>query len=424
MRRDSGHNGALAGWVLWVFAAFSFPALAAEQAPVDFRAAVHASRASVVIVEGVLPCPVKGGKDIQVANTGFFASADGHVLTSLFAVCCCRRLLVRTYDGRQAEATVLALDQPSGLALLTTDLKQTKPLEFSPQPPERGQWVLAASGVKSPEGRPSIELQPGLLLSCEASLKLSGFRWEGLLATEMPLKPGAAAGPMLDLNGRLVGVVLGVRAYADGTTRCYALSAQALEPILDRLMQGKGRRLGWLGMAVMQSGEKEGLTVLGVLDGSPSHKAGVRPGDVLLEIDGATISHPGVFESKVARITPGSEVAVVVLRGRDVKALRLEVGARPLLITRWPFRATPGADVQPRKVFAIPDADDNLHYRRIEDLREQNQRLLQRISELEERIKHLEEAAGAPRSDPVRDTGSRSGAGPETDDPQYAGQER
>ena len=370
---------------------------AAEPGPPDLEAAGRNSRASLVIVESFLYSPLGPGKAVPATNTGFFVSTDGHVLTSLLAVSGSSWVQVRSLDGRHSPARLRAFDQSSGLALLMTELKDTPVLEFGPDSAQPGQWVLAVAATRSPDGEIRVSTSQGKLSSREASVKLCGFRWEGLLEGALGVSWGCAASPILDEEGRLLGVVLGIESRADGSVCSYALPAAALKPILSELLQGRTRRVGWLGVALARSRGMEGLTVHGVLEGSPAYAAGLRPGDVLLQIDGQTISRPPVFESKIAQAAPGDEIELGLLRGDEMKTIAVGLGARPLLISRIPERMPYDVRrLRPRAFPAMSDMRTQLIYKRMmEDLRRQNRNLSERVLQLEQRIALIEQGQDA-----------------------------
>jgi len=378
-----------AGFCLVTFVAAS----ASEGMRPDFRAAVQKARECVVLVESRVRAPGGPGPEYVMVNTGFFATGEGHVLTSLLAVSGSTRIRVERAGGDVAQAQLWALDQRSGLALLRTGLEHTVSFEPSKEAPEPGAWVLTACAGRCPEGEADVAVAPGVLSSSQACVKLSGVRWDGLLRVELPPRTGLASGPVLDHGGHLVGVVLGARTPPDASGGgCFALPAKALDPILADLIQGRSRRVGWLGLAVACSPGMEGLTVRGVLSGSPAHAGGVRPGDVLLAMDGDVIRTPGVFEAKVSRMAPGARVELQVLRGQELKTVSVEVGARPLLISSmsprtrrevsWSGLLSPTGPAD----FGLYGTDQGLVW----ELRLENWELRQRIDELEQRLELLE----------------------------------
>jgi S1-C subfamily serine protease len=329
-------------WAFWLLAALCMTAGAAEKEQPRFRDAMRAARQSVVVVECYLRHPVAEGEMLRTINTGFFVSEDGHVLTSMLAVTGAAQVRVRRPNEKPADVELWALDQACGLALLKADLKNTPCLTLNEDAPEAGQWILAAHATTSPEEGAGMAVRPAMLSATDATLKFTGAQWKGLMRFELDAHAGCAAAPVLDENGGLVGVVISGRAWRSGGECCYALPAGSLKPVLASLMTRKTRRVGWLGVALAHAEGMEGLTIEGVIDGSPAQQAGIRPGDVLLDMDGKTIDSPDVFESKIAASAPGSRITMAVQQqGNQVKTISVQVGTRPLMISSMPVPVPP-----------------------------------------------------------------------------------
>jgi len=387
-----------AGTLLAVLALFAALAQGGQSPQTDLQTASQKARAATVLVESSLPNPLRPGEDMPVTNTGFFVSGEGHVLTSVFAVSGGSPLRVHRSDGGTSDAKVRALDQRSGLALLETTFKDAVCLVPASDAPATGEWLVAANAVACPEQKMRVGLRPGLSSGSKASVKLSGVKWEGLLVCDIPACSGGAVGPILDVRGDLTGLVLGVRSLADGSECSYVLPSGDLAPILKDLMAGKTRRLGWLGVSVARTGEQEGLTVQAVLGGSPGFQAGIRPGDVLLQIGEEAITEPAVFESQVVEASPGTQLDVKLLRDRQVRTTQVKVGARPFLISRVPVAGTRDVRfVQRRLLTVVPDPAARVAQEKlIENLAAQNRELREQVQRLEKRLQALESDAKAP----------------------------
>ena len=124
------------------------PAAGQESQACGFGPAVHAAASSVVHVRstfsmGEEPFGPDAG-EVIFSNTGFFVGTGGEVLTSLVGLVGCRDIAVTASEGRTAPARLVALDQPSGLAVLKAELTGTVPLELVESPPAPGSWALLA----------------------------------------------------------------------------------------------------------------------------------------------------------------------------------------------------------------------------------------------------------------------------------------
>ncbi len=319
------------------------------------------------------------------SNCGFFVSTDGHVLTGLFGVAGSAQITVRCADGRRAEARVLAIDQPANLALLETDLSETVPLEMAGAPPDRGELVVLAA-LHRYEGRLQAGVLPGMIASVRASVRFQGVKWQDLLVASLSPPAGDAAAPLLTTDGRLAAIVLGAaestastpaRFLSDGA--CLALPVTQLRPILDRLLRGESRQLGWLGVRlVREPGDREGALVGAVLEGSPAHEAGIRPGDVLLQIGSQPLQDIDALARSVAEGGPRKGVKISVLRDGNVRAIAMDIGPRPLLM--WAVERDAGEAAPPRPA---------PHGSTVQQLRRENRELREHIRSLQEQLREL-----------------------------------
>jgi len=347
-----------------------------------------------VLPAGALPSRVERAR---FSNTGFFVSDRGEVLTSLLGLAGCPDVRVICPDGRQSAATVASVDQPSGLALLRTDLSETAFFEPASAPPAPGGWALLAYVRARDEGA-AVVLSPALVSRHDAALRLNGVAWEGLTAMSANVWPGCAGAPVMDLEGRLAGAVLGVsRAAGDpkGEPECLVLPVERLAAIVARLRQGESRRLGWLGVTLMAGPERrEGVRVSAVLKDSPAQEAGLKAGDVILQIDEHTVEGAAVVARYVVEAGPGRTVSLKVLRGDRILTIPVEVGSRPLLICgglRDHEEDLPRLRVwRSLEGLSLPGGHRESG---LTELLRENQRLRGRIRELERR---LQQAASAP----------------------------
>jgi hypothetical protein len=270
-------------------------------------------------------------------------------------------------------ARIKAVHQPAGLALLECELRDTTALATDDGSPEAGKMVMLATR----DSRARLLAQPGLVMPRQEDLRLNGVLWEDLPLTVLYVKPGAAAAPLLDPEGRLCGVVLAVRARGDqlpDAGLCYLLPRERLEPIVEQLLQGESRRLGWLGLSVLREPKgREGVKVAGVLEGSPAHSVGIQPGDELLQVGGRVIESQEQFAEAVCASEPGTGLRIKLRRGDGIETMEPQVGARPLLICSPPSRRP-----SPR---TLPPAEAARR------LAEQNRRLRRQIEELKRRLR-------------------------------------
>jgi serine protease Do len=250
--------------------------------------------------------------------------ADGRVVTSAHRV---RgdEVTVSFAGERQETGRRLATDHDLGIAVLEVDTGDAQPLEWAETSPALGAAVVA---LANPGGR-GLRASPGFVVATERSFRgPRGRRIEGAVEHSAALPRGSAGGPLLDTDGRLVG--LNMLRLEGGLI--LALGAGAREAI-DSLGRGEGPRRRYLGVAVappyvarklqraLGLPEREGVLVRAVEEGSPAARGGLERGDLIVtaggrEVDGIDTLH------EVVGAAAGS-VPLTVVRGAEERELEV-----------------------------------------------------------------------------------------------------
>lgn len=306
-------------------------AMLAEEAA--FRAAVARVAAAVVRIE---PLP---GADAAVGgpSTGLVIDAAGLVLATAFAVPeSAREAVVVLPDGRRLAAAALGRDEPRGIVLLKTDpLPAAPPLEAVPRASlEPGQWAIAV-------GRGWSATEPSMAVGILSAVDRG---WGLAVQTDAAVSPMNYGGPLVDLAGRVIGVVAplpaepanlmrGTELYDAGIGFAVPL-AEILES-LPRLIAGEALVGGTLGIGYRSADRINGEPVIAsVRQASPAARIGLRPGDRIVAIDGRPIRRIADARHAITPRHAGDRVELEVARGRDAAAPTLRVS--PTLVARLP----------------------------------------------------------------------------------------
>jgi serine protease Do len=256
--------------------------------------AVDAIAPSVAVVRGLRargrPEPYPGGPGSQQGSAVVIDRA-GRLLTNEHVVDGATDLTVRLADGREVPASVVGADPGTDVALVRIEAEGLVPARLGDSEGLRvGQVVLAVGHALGLPGGPTVSF--GLVSALARPLPGSDFIFEGLLQTDAAINPGNSGGPLVDLEGRVVGLNAAMIPFAQGVG--FAIPIHAASRVAEELAR-RGRVVRpWIGVSVAEIGPelaarhalevRSGLLIAEVVARSPSHRAGLRPGDVLSRV--------------------------------------------------------------------------------------------------------------------------------------------
>jgi serine protease Do len=296
-----------------------------------FRAAVERVAPSVVRIETVGGLE-QGGSMLRGTGptTGLILSSDGLIVSSAFNFA--HRpasILVQLPGGQRKPARLVARDHSRMLVLLRVEAGRPLPVpEFAPESEMRvGQWTIAV-------GRTFEAQQPNLAIGI---LSAVGRVWGKAVQTDAAVSPDNYGGPLVDLLGRVLGVLVplspqgtgemaGVEWYDSGIG--FAIPAESILRVLPRWKAGKDLEPGQLGIELAGGGLYTAEPIVsGVRRNSPADRAGLRKGDRIVEISGRKITRAAQAKEEIVRRYAGDKIRVVVARGGKSIACEIELVA-------------------------------------------------------------------------------------------------
>ena len=255
---------------------------------------------------------------------------QGHVLTSAHNL---RRdgVTVAFADGRRERAEVAATDPDLDLAVLEVDTGDSPSIQWEPgDRPEIGTPVLA---LANPGGR-GLRVTLGFVSSGERSFRgPRGRRIRGAIEHTAPLPRGSSGGPLVDTDGRLLG--LNALRLEGGLILAVSATEGVKERAL-RMARGEASTRARLGVAVAPPRlarrmrravglpEREGLLVRAVEDGGPADSAGIERGDLLVAAAGRELGGVDALYEVLDGVSPGDTIELTVVRGTDERAVKAE----------------------------------------------------------------------------------------------------
>ena len=264
----------------------------------------------------------------QGMGSGFIVRPDGVVLTNAHVVDGATEVTVKLADRREFTAKVVGVDKLTDTAVLKIDAQNLPSVHIgNPADTRVSEWVLA---IGSPFGFENT-VTAGIVSAKSRSLPEEGY--VPFIQTDVAVNPGNSGGPLLNIRGEVIGINSQIYSRTGGYQGLsFAIPIDVALNVEQQLLE-KGRvSRGKLGMAVQDLtqglAESFGLpnpngALVGMVppDG-PGAKAGIKPGDVILELNGKTVRDSRELPPKVADMKPGSETVLKVWR--EGKAVELK----------------------------------------------------------------------------------------------------
>ncbi len=278
---------------------------------------------------------------VEAAGTGFVISPDGLILTNNHVVEGATDIFVafgeNEADVDEYKAKLVGRDQLTDSALIQLEEKPSTPLvpakfgDSSQMQP--GDWVMA---IGNPFGL-GHTVTVGVISATRRPFAVAEQRNQDVLQTDAAINPGNSGGPLLNIRGEVVGINTAIvsNSRSEGNIGIgFAIPINVVRDLLPQLRAGKVVR-GRIGVSV-QDVPKESLADLGlktregalvaqVPKDTPAAKAGIEPGDVIVEYNGKRVANRDDLIRMVAGTAPGTTVPVKVLRDKKVRTLNVTV---------------------------------------------------------------------------------------------------
>jgi putative serine protease PepD len=271
------------------------------------------------------------GPPSESTSTGSgFVIDERHVVTNQHVVDDAGQVSIRFANGDEADARVVGTDASTDIALLELEGgRDVTPLDLgSSESLEIGDPVAAIGSPFGLEGT----LTSGVVSGLDRDLRApNGFTIDGAIQTDAALNSGNSGGPLLDSQGRVVGVAAQIESENGGNVGVgYAVPIETAQRVVDELLESGEIRHAYLGVALAaEASDDGGVAVEEVTAGGPADDAGLRTGDVIVAIAGDEVASPDEVRAAIDSRNPGDAVEVRIRRGGDERTVRVELGERP-----------------------------------------------------------------------------------------------
>ncbi len=269
-------------------------------------------------------------------GSGVIVSTSGYVLTNHHVVEAADEIEVALADGKKLLAKVVGNDPETDLAVLRVNAESLPAITFGSAESLRVGDVVLAIGNPFGVG----QTVTGGIVSALGRTGLGINTFENFIQTDAAINPGNSGGALIDASGNLIGINTAIFSRSGGSMGIgFAIPVSTAKMVLDQIVKNGTVTRGWIGVEVQEItppiaesfklGGTRGALIAGVLRGGPADKAGVKPGDVLVEVEGRPVADPTSMLNLIAALPPGKPATVKVKRsGQEIEAT-ITVGRRP-----------------------------------------------------------------------------------------------
>ena len=255
-------------------------------------------------------------------GSGFIIDEKGIVITNNHVIDGAEDIVVQVNGEKKFKATVIGADPLSDIAVLQMETNEKfTPVKFGDSDKARiGDWVIA---IGNPFGLGGT-VTSGIISARNRSIGLT--RYEDYIQTDASINTGNSGGPLFDLNGDVIGINTAILGRSGNVGIGFSIPSNSAKIVIDQLIKFGETKRGWLGVRIQdvtkeiadveKLDEPRGALVASVAENSPSDKAGVKAGDIILEFNGERIQEMKELPIIVARTEVGKKVTIKIWRNK------------------------------------------------------------------------------------------------------------
>ncbi|KIO48561.1 S1C family serine protease [Nitrosospira sp. NpAV] len=269
-------------------------------------------------------------------GSGVIVSPEGYILTNHHVIEAADEIEIALADGRKGKARVIGSDPETDLAVVKVDMEALPTMTFGHSDRAKVGDVVLAIGNPFGVGQ---TVTMGIVSALGRShLGINTF--ENFIQTDAAINPGNSGGALVDTSGNLIGINTAIVSRTGGSLGIgFAITTSVARQIMEQIIQTGGVTRGWIGVEVQdltpelaesfKRPNTNGALIAGVLKNGPADQAGVKPGDILVAVDGKAVTDSSVMLDLIAALPPGKTANIAVMRNQSEKSIKINVGKRP-----------------------------------------------------------------------------------------------
>ena len=267
------------------------------------------------------------------SGSGVIVDAQGYIITNNHVVGDSSEVEVRLSDKTKFTAQVIGKDPDTDLAILKISTDRVLPLaKFGDSGIVKvGQWVLAVGNPFGLDRTVTLGVISGI---GRENMNLS--RYENFIQTDASINPGNSGGPLFNMQGEIIGINTAIINFAQGIG--FAIPSNMVTQVMHQLLtRGKVVR-AWLGVGIQPItadlatkfgvNENEGVLVNEVFENDPASRGGIKPGDIITQVEGKPVDTPNMLSRLIAGLEPGMAASIEVIRDGKRQQLTIPLSER------------------------------------------------------------------------------------------------
>lgn len=271
-------------------------------------------------------------------GSGVIATADGYILTNYHVVEAADSIEVALHDGRKFAARFIGSDSDTDLAVLKIEVTDIKPIAYNPKEELHVGDVVLAIGNPFGVGQTTTM---GIISALERS-GLGINTYENFIQTDAAINPGNSGGALINVNGNLIGINAAIYSEERGGGSLgigFATPAGTALKIMREIIDTGRVTRGWLGLEpqaittdiakAFNLKETRGVIIASIVRNSPAETAKLAVGDIVVEMNGKSVSGVNQLMNEIAGLKPETELTLTVLRAGKPTEVKVILGKRP-----------------------------------------------------------------------------------------------
>ena len=259
--------------------------------------------------------------------------ANGYIVTNSHVVRQSQKVQILFYSGEEQVGQVLGTDEETDLAVIKVDASKPLPSVALGDSSRLkvGQFVVAIGNPYGLHDTFSFGVISGLN---RENVNIS--RYEDFIQTDASINPGNSGGPLLNIKGEVIGINTAIINYAQSIG--FAIPANIVKNVAQQIIENGSVDRGWLGVGIEYIPEevartanikkRDGVLVNSVFEKQPAFNAGIKVGDIILKIGGATVSSPNSMIRLIGNVSPGQQIKLDVLRDGERKTFSVRLARK------------------------------------------------------------------------------------------------